>query len=78
MVASLIDLAAHGSAVLVISQDLDELAEIADRIAVVFHGKLSAPLDAAAATRERLGLLMGGANTAGEAAEQGAKHAVGA
>jgi simple sugar transport system ATP-binding protein len=47
--------------VLVISQDLDELAEIADRIAVMFHGRLSAPLEAAQASREKLGLLMGGA-----------------
>ena len=46
---ALIDLAARGAAVLVISQDLDELAEIADRIAVMFHGTLSEPLDAAAA-----------------------------
>ena len=35
---ALIDLAGRGAAVLVISQDLDELAEIADRIAVMFHG----------------------------------------
>jgi ABC-type uncharacterized transport system ATPase subunit len=75
---ALIDLAARGTAVLVISQDLDELAEIADRIAVMFHGKLSAPLDAAEATREKLGLLMGGANPAQPAGEQEAKHAVGA
>jgi simple sugar transport system ATP-binding protein len=75
---ALIDLAARGSAVLVISQDLDELAEIADRIAVIFHGKLSAPLDTTEATRERLGLLMGGANTAGAAAGQEANYAVGA
>jgi simple sugar transport system ATP-binding protein len=57
---TLIDLAARGAAVLVISQDLDELEEIADRIAVIFHGRLSAAVDAAAATRESLGLLMGG------------------
>ena len=56
---ALIDLAARGAAVLVISQDLDELAEIADRIAVMFHGRLSAPLDAAAADRETLGLADG-------------------
>ena len=59
---ALIDLARRGSAVLVISQDLDELFEIADRIAVIYHGTLSAPLDAAAATREKLGLLMGGSS----------------
>ena len=41
---ALIDLAARGAAVLVISQDLDELFEIADRIAVMFHGRLSEPL----------------------------------
>jgi general nucleoside transport system ATP-binding protein len=75
---ALIDLAARGSAVLVISQDLDELAEIADRIAVMFHGTLSAPLDAAAATREKLGLLMGGSTGEAGAPEQGASHAVGA
>src|SRR6516225_87617 len=56
---ALLDLAAGGAAVLVTSQDLDELAEIADRIAVIFHGRLSAPLLAAEATRENLGPLMG-------------------
>jgi simple sugar transport system ATP-binding protein len=70
---ALIDLAARGAAVLVISQDLDELAEIADRIAVMFHGRLSEPLDAEAATREQLGLLMGGSGARGrEAAHAGA------
>jgi general nucleoside transport system ATP-binding protein len=64
--------------VLVISQDLDELTEIADRIAVMFHGKLSAPLEAAQATRERLGLLMGGADPGAHGGEQEAKYAVGA
>jgi general nucleoside transport system ATP-binding protein len=73
---ALIDLAARGAAVLVISQDLDELTEIADRIAVMFHGRLSPPLEPAEATRERLGLLMGGAST-GRSAEE-AQHAVGA
>jgi general nucleoside transport system ATP-binding protein len=75
---ALIDLAGRGAAVLVISQDLDELEEIADRIAVMFHGRLSAPLNAAEATREKLGLLMGGAHPGREAGEQEAKHAVGA
>jgi ABC-type uncharacterized transport system ATPase subunit len=75
---ALVDLAGRGSAVLVISQDLDELAEIADRIAVMFHGKLSAPLEAAQATRERLGLLMGGADPGAHNGEQEAKYAVGA
>jgi simple sugar transport system ATP-binding protein len=59
---ALIDLAARGTAVLVVSQDLDELAEIADRIAVMFHGRLSVPLMRAEASREKLGLLMGGSS----------------
>ena len=76
---ALIDLAARGSAVLVVSQDLDELFEIADRIAVMFHGTLSAPLDTPAATREKLGLLMGGSGANdGGAPQQEASHAVGA
>jgi simple sugar transport system ATP-binding protein len=74
---ALVDLSARGAAVLVISQDLDELTEIADRIAVMFHGAASEPLDAAAATREKLGLLMGGSNAAvGPRSE--ASHAAGA
>jgi len=75
---ALVDLAGRGSAVLVISQDLDELTEIADRIAVMFHGKLSVPLEAAQATRERLGLLMGGADPGAHDGEQEAKYAIGA
>jgi general nucleoside transport system ATP-binding protein len=57
---ALIDLAAGGAAVLVTSQDLDELIEITDRIAVMFHGRLSEALATSDATREKLGLLMGG------------------
>ncbi len=56
------------------SQDLDELAEITDRIAVIFHGRLSEPMATADANREKLGLLMGGSSLAREEAA----HAVGA
>ena len=70
---ALLDLAARGAAVLVISQDLDELEEIADRIAVMFAGRVSPPLAAAQAGRETLGLLMGGsAANPREAARAGA------
>lgn len=58
---SVIDLARSGSAVLVISQDLDELFEISDFIAVMNHGRLSPPKPAAETTLEQIGLLMGGA-----------------
>ena len=71
---ALLDLAASGAAVLVTSQDLDELSEIADRIAVMFHGRLSEALPTGEASREKLGLLMGGSGL--ETAE--AAHAPGA
>ena len=58
---ALIELARSGSAVLVISQDLDELFEISDAIAVMHNGELSKPIPRAEATYERIGLLMGGA-----------------
>jgi simple sugar transport system ATP-binding protein len=59
---ALVDLARSGSAVLVISQDLDEILEISDRVAVISKGNLSAPHDAQGITREEIGLLMGGAH----------------
>lgn len=58
---ALIDLAKSGSAVLVISQDLDEIFEISDRIAVMHNGGLSQPMPIGEATLEKIGLLMGGA-----------------
>ncbi len=58
---ALLDLAAEGAAVLIVSPDLEELLEIADRIAVMAGGRLSASIARADATPERLGLLMAGA-----------------
>jgi general nucleoside transport system ATP-binding protein len=57
---ALVDLARNGSGVLVISQDLDELFEISDAIAVMHAGKLTEPLRIEDATYEKIGLLMGG------------------
>jgi general nucleoside transport system ATP-binding protein len=59
---ALVDLARYGSAVVVISQDLDEIFEIADRIAVISRGQLSEAKPAAEMTREAIGLLMAGAH----------------
>jgi simple sugar transport system ATP-binding protein len=64
---ALVDLARSGSAVLMISQDLDEILEISDRIAVISHGRLSAPRDAHSITREEIGLLMAGVDSSGGA-----------
>ncbi|GAB4354754.1 MAG: ABC transporter ATP-binding protein [Oricola sp.] len=69
---SLIEMARGGSAVLVISQDLDELFEIADAIAVIHNGNLSAPVAIDEATYENIGLLMGGAEELAEPAAGGA------
>lgn len=57
---TMIDLAKSGSAVLVISQDLDEILEMSDRIAVMHEGTLIDAGSAQSITREQIGLLMGG------------------
>ena len=57
---ALVDLAREGAAVLVISQDLDEIFEIADRIAVINKGTLSRAEPVEKLTLEKIGLLMGG------------------
>ena len=55
--------AREGRAVLLISEDLDEIFLLADRIAVMFAGELMGVLPAAQATREAVGLLMAGTRT---------------
>ena len=57
---ALVDLAKSGSAVVVISQDLDEIFEVASNIAVISDGKLSKAYPADEITLEQIGLLMGG------------------
>ena len=57
---ALMDLRDEGTAVLIVSQDLDELFVLSDRIAVMYHGRLSESRPAHEATVEQIGLLMGG------------------
>lgn len=57
---AIIDLAAEGAAVLVVSQDLDELFAISNRIAVIAEGRLSVARTVQELTIEEIGLLMGG------------------
>ena len=59
---ALLDLAATGTAVIVISQDLDELMEISDRFAALNEGRLSAPRAAQGLTVDEIGLMLGGAH----------------
>jgi simple sugar transport system ATP-binding protein len=53
--------AAAGTAVLLISTDLDEIMAISDRICVIYRGRISGEMSRAEVDHERLGLLMGGA-----------------
>ena len=57
---ALVDLAGQGSAIVVISQDLDELLSLCDTLAVINGGKLSPPMKVAEADIHEIGLLMGG------------------
>jgi len=59
---SLMDLAAGGAAVIVISQDLDELMEISDRFAALNEGRLSTPVSTQGLDVEQIGLMLGGAH----------------
>ncbi|MGI9480952.1 MAG: ABC transporter ATP-binding protein [Hyphomicrobiales bacterium] len=65
----IIDLAARGCAVIVVSEDLDELFEICDRIVVIAEGRLSPSRKTADADVEELGLWMSGQFEHGEAAD---------
>ncbi|MBI5034468.1 MAG: ABC transporter ATP-binding protein [Chloroflexi bacterium] len=49
-----------GTAVLLVSAELDEIMSLSDRIAVMYKGTILDTLDAKDATREQLGLLMAG------------------
>jgi general nucleoside transport system ATP-binding protein len=64
----LLDACAAGSAVLLISEDLDEIFALADRIAVMHHGRLGAPRAAGDWTLAAIGLAMSGGEAGGEAA----------
>ena len=57
---ALIELAKSGLPVLVVSQDLDELFAISDRLAVIYHGRLSESRPTREVTVEQARLLMGG------------------
>jgi simple sugar transport system ATP-binding protein len=57
---SLIDLRDAGTAILVVSEELDELFEICDRLAVIANGKLSPAVRARSTTVEQIGRWMSG------------------
>ena len=65
---SLIDLAEKGAAVVVISQDLDELMEISDHFAALNEGRMSPIRPVQGLSIEEIGLMMGGVHNTSESA----------
>lgn len=58
--ARLLEQRQQGTAILLISEDLDEILAISDRIAVIYEGHIMGIVDSHQATPEQLGLLMAG------------------
>lgn len=56
----LLESAERGVGILMISEDLDEVLEIADRVAVMYDGRIMAVVDPRTAEREDIGLLAAG------------------
>lgn len=63
---ALLEERARGAAILLISEDLDELFELSDRIGVLYSGKLMGVFARKDASYARLGALMSGAASAEE------------
>ncbi len=73
---ALLDLRSKGAAILVISEELDELFEIADRIAVIAGGRLTPATPTRLTNRDEIGIAMSGAQARVEAIKQESAHAV--
>ncbi|MEO0497460.1 MAG: ABC transporter ATP-binding protein [Pseudomonadota bacterium] len=58
--ARILEARAQGAAVLLISEDLDEVMALSDRIQAIVGGRLSPPVEADCADARRLGLMMSG------------------
>lgn len=58
--AQLLALRAAGAGVLLVSEELEEIMDLSDRVAVIYGGRVLQVVPSAEATLERLGLLMAG------------------
>jgi simple sugar transport system ATP-binding protein len=58
----IIDQRDKGSAILLISEDLDELFKLSDRLIVMYEGKVITEIETELATVENIGLAMAGIN----------------
>lgn len=58
--SELLKIRESGIGILLISEELDEIMNLSDRIAVIYKGTIQRVLDKKEATRERLGILMAG------------------
>jgi simple sugar transport system ATP-binding protein len=56
--------AARGVGIVLISEDLDEILALADRVAVMYEGRVVGELDAETASIDEIGLLMAGGQAA--------------
>lgn len=54
----ILDLVRQGAAVLLVSEDLDEILALSHRVAALYHGRLVGPVPREEADRERLGRMM--------------------
>ncbi|MFO7740881.1 MAG: ATP-binding cassette domain-containing protein [Anaerolineae bacterium] len=61
----LLDQRERGKGILLISEDLDEILRVADRVAVMYEGRIMDTLPTDQATSEELGLLMAGVGDEG-------------
>src|SRR6266540_1240636 len=56
----LLEQRARGTAILIVSEDLDEVMSLSDRILVMYEGEIIGEVDPRATSRETVGLMMAG------------------
>lgn len=67
---TLLEQRAQGAAILLVSEDVDELLQLADRIAVMYEGRIMGIVPAEEARREEIGLMMAGSQPVQEGGEK--------